>query len=203
MRGLHARPEPLGAGDRPARWAQKQAPQRPGGVDGPSRRGITRLRVHPEDRHRRRGQRARPWLAPSSSGRRRPCSTSALARAGSTPSGSSTSWSASTASGRRCADLAGVVVLRHLKAYCRDPTPLESGSFRPALTGCSPPPPALPPSTGCCQAPRQQDRVAPRPRTGRRSHQRLGGHPLPGDKAQNQRLHPLEPAATAATPSSA
>ena len=54
--GLHARPEPLGAGDRPARWAQKQAPQRPGGVDGPSRAP----RHHPapgasrsaEDRHR-------------------------------------------------------------------------------------------------------------------------------------------------------
>ena len=65
--GLHARPEPLGAGDRPARWAQKQAPQRPGGVDGPSRAP----RHHPapgasrsaEDRQRRRavGQRGRPW----------------------------------------------------------------------------------------------------------------------------------------------
>ena len=61
-----------------------------------------------EDRHRRRavGQRGRPWLAQGCrhrQRRRRPVQTSALTRcAGSTPSGSSTSWSASTtASGRR------------------------------------------------------------------------------------------------------
>ena len=92
--------------------AQKQAPQRPGVVDGPSRAP----RHHPapgasrsaEDRHRRRavGQRGRPWLAQGCrhrQRRRRASSTSALTRcAGSTPSGSSTSWSASTtASGRR------------------------------------------------------------------------------------------------------
>ena len=110
--GLHARPEPLGAGDRLARWAQKQAPQRPGGVDGPSRAP----RHHPapgasrsaEDRHRRRavGQRGRPWLAQGCrhrQRRRRPVQRR-LSRAvlGPRRAGSSTSWSASTtASGRR------------------------------------------------------------------------------------------------------
>ena len=50
-----------------------------------------------------------------------------------------------------CADPgAGGVVLRRPEGILpRSHSAPESGSFRPALTGCSPPPPALPPSTGC------------------------------------------------------
>ena len=110
--GLHARPEPLGAGDRPARerWAQKQAPQRPGGVDGPSRAP----RHHPAPGHPdplKIATEGALWgsvvahglLKDATSATTPASSTSALTRcAGSTPSGSSTSWSASTtASGRR------------------------------------------------------------------------------------------------------
>ena len=79
-----------------------------------------------------------------------------------------------------------------LKAYCRDPTPRRS--FRPALTGCSPPPPALP-STGCspgstptrssCSAP-SNGRIIPLHTNGSENDIRW-----PGDKAQNQRWHPL------------
>ena len=101
-------------------------------------------RVHPDPRapKARCGAAWSPMACsrmPSSSATT-PASSTRLSRlCGSTPSGSSTSWSASsTPAAGVCADPGAGVVVRQidLKAYCRDPTPPESGSFRPALTGC-------------------------------------------------------------------
>ena len=147
-------------------WAQKaSADQRPGGVDGPSR---SELGITPapgasrsaEDRHRRRavGQLfGRPWLAsrmPSSSATTPASSTSALTRC----AGSNAERLIHKLVGfnhrqrQACARIRArvMVVLRRPEGILpRSHSAQKAGASWPALTGCSPPPPALPPSTGC------------------------------------------------------